>query len=177
MAKAGNAKGKYLHLSRCRASPHTISDSITNSNRLQQSIMISMLSSSIDEPTEVHCCKQDEATKVICALQKKADHQIIDGKLQEALQNLNNSLALQQKLHGKMDARVARTLNTMGEILSNMGEDYRYMAMSALEESLAIRQELEEPGSEDTAVTLKNLWLLLHESNISIRTLEKVDTA
>eukprot|EP01083_Nonionella_stella_P129714 393603_1 len=43
------------------AEPVLISDSITNSNRLQQSIMISMLSSSIDEPTEVHCCKQDEA--------------------------------------------------------------------------------------------------------------------
>jgi len=132
------------------------------------------MSISLDEP-EVHCCKQDEANEVIRGLQKKANHQIDDGKLQDALQNLNNSLALQQKLYGKKDARAARTLNMMGEILSNMGEDYRYMAMSALEESLAIRQEL-EPGSEDTAVTLKNLWLLLHQSNVSISSAEKEET-
>ncbi len=40
------------------------------------------------------------------------------------------------------------------------------MAMSALEESLVIWQEL-EPGIKERANTLKNLWLLFHESNVS----------
>jgi len=115
---------------------------------------------------EVHFCKKGEANEVIRALQKKAEAQIEEGRVQDALHNLNSALAMQQKLYGKRHARTASTLNKIGEILSNMGEDYRYMAMSALEESLAIRQEL-EPGSEETANTLKNLWLLFHDSNVS----------
>jgi hypothetical protein len=143
-----------------------ISDSISESKRLQKSIMVLTQDESMDE-NEVHYCKHDEANGVILTLQKKATKQIDEGKLHEALHNLNKSLALQQKLYGKKHASVAATLNTMGEVLSNMGENQRYMAMVALEESLAIRQDL-EPGSEETTVTLKNLWLLLHESNVGI---------
>lgn len=143
-----------------------LSDSISGSKRLQNSIFALTQTGSIDEH-EVLCCKQDEANDVINALQKRAAAKIDEGKLQGALQYLNKSLALQQKLYGKQHSKVASTLNTMGEVLSNMGEDHRYMAMSALEESLAIHQEL-EPGGEDTAITLKNLWLLFHESNVAI---------
>mmetsp|Transcript_18807 Transcript_18807/g.34671 ORF Transcript_18807/g.34671 Transcript_18807/m.34671 type:complete len:84 (-) Transcript_18807:59-310(-) len=75
----------------------------------------------------------------------------------------------------KKHVRTASTLSTIGQVLSNMGEDYRYMAMSALEGSLAIWQEL-EPGSEDTANTVKNLWLLFHESNITISSADKGET-
>ena len=113
---------------------------------------------------EVHCCKKGEADEVIRALQKKSETQMNDGRRQDALHTLNSALAMQQKLYGKKHPKTAFTLNRIGEILSGMGEDYRFMAMSALEESLAIRQEL-EPGSEETATTLKNLWLLFHESN------------
>lgn len=149
-----------------------ISDSISGSMRLQKSIMEVTSHDEDAAEHEVHCCKQGEAKEVIRALQKRAEAQIDDGRLCEALQNLNNSLALQQKLYGRRHARVASTLNTIGEVLSNMGEDYRYMAMSALEEALAVRQEM-EPGSEDTANTLKNLWLLFHESNIDILSVDK----
>lgn len=140
-----------------------ISDSITDSKGLQNSIRV--LTDGMDEH-EVHCCKKEEANQVIRALQKKAAMQIEEGKLHDALNNLNNALSLQQKLYGTHHSEVASTLNMMGEVLSGMGEDYRYMAMTAFEESLAIRQGL-EPGSEDTAVTLKNLWLLFHQSNIA----------
>lgn len=150
-----------------------ISDDISGSKHLQHSIMV--MTENMDEH-EVHCCKKDEADKVIRALQGKAAKQIDDGRLRDALHNLNESLALQQNLYGKKDSRVAATLNTMGEVLSKMGEDYRYMAMSALEESLAIRQEA-EPGSEDTVVTLMNLWTLLHESNVEMKSIEKVESA
>lgn len=143
-----------------------ISDSITDSKRLQSSILVLTQDESLDEQEKL-CCKQSEGDAVVRALQKKAGMQINEGRLKDALQNLNKSLALQQKIYGKKHSKVASTLNTMGEVLSNMGEDYRYMAMSALEEALAIRQET-EPGSEDTAVTLKNLWLLLHQSNVAI---------
>mmetsp|Transcript_1802 Transcript_1802/g.3871 ORF Transcript_1802/g.3871 Transcript_1802/m.3871 type:complete len:232 (-) Transcript_1802:94-789(-) len=146
-----------------------ISDSISDSKHLQNSIML--LTENMEEH-EVHCCKQDAANEVIHALQKKAAVQIDEGKLHDALHNLNNSLSLQQKLYGKNHPKVATTLNIMGEVLSNMGEDFRFMAMSALEESLAIRQEL-EPGSEDTADTLKNLWLLFHQSKVAISSVEK----
>lgn len=140
----------------------SISESILDSKRLQNSIMVLTEGKGGDEQHEVHCCKQSEADEVIHALQKKSETQIHEGKLQEALHCLNSALALERKLHGKKSAGAAVALNRMGEILSEMGEDYRYMAMSALEESLAIRQE-SEPGSEDTATTLKNLWLLFHE--------------
>lgn len=169
-----------------RIDPHDddepiISDSISDSKRLQNSIMILTLDeseSSRDENKdkhEVHCCKQHEANDVICALQKKARTQINEGRLNDALQNLNKSLALQQKLHGKKHPKVASTLNAIGEVLSNMGGSKRYMAMSALEEALAIRQE-KEPGSEDTAVTLKNLWLLLHDANVAISSADKEES-
>lgn len=153
-----------------------ISDSISDSKCLQRGIMGLALeeSDSLDEH-EVHCCKQDEANQVIQALQQKATIQIHEGRLSDALQNLNNSLSLQQKLHGKKHPKVADTLNKIGETLSNMGDDHRYMAMSALEEALAIRQEL-EPGSEDTAITLKNLWLLFHKSNVAISSTDKEET-
>mmetsp|Transcript_9303 Transcript_9303/g.14021 ORF Transcript_9303/g.14021 Transcript_9303/m.14021 type:complete len:232 (-) Transcript_9303:148-843(-) len=142
-----------------------ISDSISDSKHLQNSIML-LTEDESKEEHEVHCCKQGEADDVIRALQKKSEMQIDDGKLQDALHNLNSALALQQKLYGKTHPKTAFTLNRIGKILSDMGEDYRYMAMSALEESLAIRQEL-EPGSEDTATTVQNLWLLFHQANIS----------
>lgn len=120
----------------------------------------------------VRCCKLKEANKVISSLQSRATTQIDAGNLSKALQYLNRSLALQQKLHGKTHPEVASTLNKIGELLSNMkgtnGEDYRYMALSALEESLAIRQSLNESGSEETAVTLKNMWCLLHDTNVAI---------
>jgi hypothetical protein len=149
-----------------------ISDSISDSKRLQKCIIGLPLEEDVAKPVvvekkEVRCCKKEEADQVICALQKRAKKQINEGRLDSALQNLNNSLSLQQKLYGKTHPKVAETLNTMGTVLSNMGEDYRYMAMSALEESLAIWQET-EPGSERTADTLKNLWLLFHKSNVAI---------
>mmetsp|Transcript_29216 Transcript_29216/g.61653 ORF Transcript_29216/g.61653 Transcript_29216/m.61653 type:complete len:240 (+) Transcript_29216:203-922(+) len=148
--------------------PIIISDSISSSKRLQNSIMLMAQHECRDEnENKVRCCKQEEAHEVIRSLQKKAEIQIDEGKLHGALLNLSRKLALQQKLYGKKNPEVALTLNAIGQILSNLGEDSRYMAMSALEESLAIRQDL-EPGSEDTATTLKNLWLLLHESNIAI---------
>ena len=153
--------------------PIILSDSISGSNRLQNSIMVLTHDESRDEH-EVHCCKQDEANEVIRSLQKKAETQIDEGKLHDALLHLNSALSIQQKLYGKKHA-TASTLNTIGQVLSNMGEDYRYMAMSALEESLAIRQEL-EPGSENTANTLNNLWLLFHESNIAISSADKGET-
>ena len=117
---------------------------------------------------EVHCCKRDEADDVIQKLQEKARTQIDEGRLHDALQNLNKSLAMEQKLYGKKHPKVAATLNTMGEVLSNCGADCRYTALAALEESLEIRQNQLPPGSEDTAATVKNLWLLLHESNVAI---------
>merc|ERR1712216_519894 len=91
-----------------------------DSKHLQNSIML-LTESNMDDHHEVHCCKQDEANAVIDALQKKAAAQIDEGKLHEALHSLNNSLTLQQKLHGKKHPAVATTLNMMGEVLSNMG--------------------------------------------------------
>jgi len=149
--------------------PPFISDSLSGSQHLQSSIM--MLTESMDEH-EVHCCKKDEASDVIKLMEKKAKTKIDEGNLNDALTILNNSLALQQKLYGKKSPQVAQTLNTMGEVLSNLGDEYMYMAMSTLEESLAIRMEL-EPGSEDTALTLKNLWMLFHKSNVAISSDDK----
>mmetsp|Transcript_18807 Transcript_18807/g.34670 ORF Transcript_18807/g.34670 Transcript_18807/m.34670 type:complete len:186 (-) Transcript_18807:207-764(-) len=80
--------------------PIMLSDSISDSKRLQNSIMVLTQDESRDEH-EVHCCKQDEANEVILSLQKKAETQINEGKLQAALLNLNSALALQQKLYGK----------------------------------------------------------------------------
>lgn len=150
-----------------------ISDSISDSRHLQHSIMV--VTENKGEHV-VHCCKKNEAENVIRTLQWKATKEINEGRLQTALHNLNESLALQQKLYGERDLKVASTLNRMGEVLSKMGEDYRYMAMSAFEESLAIRQEA-EPGSEETAATLMNLWLLLHESNSELKTVKKVESS
>ncbi|KAL9187342.1 hypothetical protein ACHAXT_001445 [Thalassiosira profunda] len=151
-----------------------ISDSISGSKRLQKSIAVLANEESEDE-VEVHCCKQAEAEKVIRSLLDRANAQIDESNLAGALQHLNSALAMQQKLHGKKDRAVASTLNRIGEVLSNMGEDSRYMAMSAFEESLAIRQESEDlaasgrsAAAEDTKVVMKNLWLLLHESNVGI---------
>jgi hypothetical protein len=69
---------------------------------------------------------------------------------------------LQQKVYGKEHSKVGDTLNLIGEVLSNMGEDNRYMAMNSFEEALDIRMNI-DPGSEDVATTVKNLWLLLHD--------------
>lgn len=150
-----------------------ISDSISDSKHLQNSIMV--MTEDMNEH-EVHCCKQDAATHVIHTLQKKAEWQIDQGNVQDALHNLNNSLSLQQKLYGKKHPKVAITLNRMGEVLANMGADYNFMAMSAFEDSLAIHQE-SEPGSEDTAVVLNNLYLLFHQMNeVSISSANKVET-
>ena len=161
----------------CDSDDPIISDSISDSKRLQKCIIGLPLedvetAKHVVVEKEVRCCKKEEADQVIYALQKRAQKQINEGRLDSALQNLNNSLSLQQKLYGKTHPKVAGTLNIMGTVLSNMGEDYRYMAMSALEESLAIWQET-EPGSERTADTLKNLWLLLHESNVAISSVGK----
>ena len=144
-----------------------ISDSISDSKRLNGAIMQLTQESSIDPDSHdvVHCYKLDEATSVISTLQTKADKQINNGQLSDALSNLNKSLTLQQKLYGKRHLHVASTLNKIGEVLSNMGTDNQYMAMNALEESLDIRCEQLEPGSEEIATTLRNLWLLLHDSN------------
>ena len=144
-----------------------ISDSISDSKRLNSAIMQLTQESSIDPDSHdvVHCYKLDEATSVISTLQTKADKQINNGQLSDALSNLNKSLTLQQKLYGKRHLHVASTLNKIGEVLSNMGTDNQYMAMNALEESLDIRCEQLDPGSEEICSTLKNLWLLLHDSN------------
>jgi len=115
-----------------------------------------------DSMDEQVCCKQKEAKAVIAKLQKRADKHIQEGHLTEALYILNKSLALQQKVYGKEHAKVGDTLNLIGEVLSNMGEDNRYMAMNSFEEALDIRMNI-DPGSEDVATTVKNLWLLLHD--------------
>ena len=141
-----------------------ISDSISDHHGgLQSSIMQLTLEDSMDEQDDEQiCCKQKEAKAVIAKLQKRADKHIQEGHLNDALSLLNKSLALQQKVYGKDHAKVGDTLNLIGEVLSNMGEDNRYMAMNSFEEALDIRMNI-DPGSEDVATTVKNLWLLLHD--------------
>jgi len=142
-----------------------ITDAISESKHLQHSIIT--MTESMNEEHEEVCIKHEEADEVLESLQKKASAQIKDGKLHAALHNLNISLAMQQKIYGQQHPKVAGTLNTMGEVLSNMGEEHRYMAMSSFEQSLAILQEF-EPGSKETATTLKNLWMLLHQTHVEI---------
>jgi len=132
---------------------------------------------SLDEQQEVHCCKQREAEGVILTLQKRAEGQIKEGRLSDAAVNLNKVLSMQQKLYGRKHAKVAATLNTIGEVLSNMGEDYRYMSMSSLQRSLEMQQEIEPAGSEDTVNTVNNLWMLLNDENVRISISSEEGTA
>lgn len=136
-----------------------ISDSISDHHGGLQSSIMQLSSGRQDEQV---CCKQKEAKAVIAKLQKRADKHIQEGHLTDALSILNKSLALQQKVYGKKHSKVGDTLNLIGEVLSNMGEDNRYMAMNSFEEALDIRMNI-DPGSEDVATTVKNLWLLLHD--------------
>ena len=143
-----------------------ISDSVSGSKRFQRSII------SLDEKDEKETvyCQRKEAAIVVERLKSRAQR-IIDqgeGRRTEALQLLNKALTIQQKLYGKNHLDVADTLNSIGCLLSIMGDEYTYMAMDTLEGVMLIRQSLEGEGSEGTALAVDNLWRLFHNRNDSL---------
>lgn len=84
------------------------------------------------------------------------------GRHRHALKHFNECLVLQRENLGDDDTpEAARTLNAIGVVLSEIGEDFA--ALTALEEALYIRQTVQGPGHEDAAETLSNLTHLLRK--------------
>lgn len=84
------------------------------------------------------------------------------GRHRHALKHLNECMVLQRENLGDDDTpEAARTLNAIGVVLSEIGEDFA--ALTALEEALYIRQTVQGPGHEDGAETLSNLTHLLRK--------------
>ena len=171
---ASSRRNVLTHLWRRRSSVF-IDDTLSDSDRLQKGITASLkgslkskksmgtLQDNVDP--EVYCCKKKEGLSVIQKMKKTSIMHIQQGNNHEALKNLNQTLSFQEKLLGENHPDVATTLNLMGVVMGGMGDDYRYMAMTSLEESLRIRQEHFGPGSKETARSAKSLWVLLHKSN------------
>ncbi len=142
------------------SSVRIVDDSLSSSKIFQRSIKADF------DDSEVFYCKENEAATVISALKKISIRHICKKEYPQALRSLNHALSFQQKTLGANHPDVATTYHLMGVVMSNIGENYSYMAMTAFEESIRIRQENFGPGSEEAASTLKSLWVLLHkESN------------
>jgi hypothetical protein len=152
-----------------------VDDSIAlgDSKRLQLSIIAEQQRA---EDREIYCCSSDEGDYVISKMKKTATFHLSEGHLKEALYTLTKCLALQQKLHGKESVEVAETFNMMGTIMANIGTEYHYRAMTAFEQALEIYQQQLGFGSEESAVCLKNLYLLLHQQRIHIKSDEEDKT-
>ena len=150
-----------------------VDDSIAigDSKRLQLSIIAEQQSA--EDREIVYCCSSDEGNCVTHKMKKTAAFHLSEGHLKEALHTLNKCLALQQKLHGKESVEVADTFNTMGTIMANMGTDYHYRAMTAFEQALNIYQQELGFGSEESAACVKNLYLLLHQHRVEIKSEDK----
>ncbi len=153
-----------------------VDDSIvrSDSKRLQLSIIAEQQSA--EDREIVYCCSSDEGDSVIRKMRKTAAFHLSEGHLKEALHTLNKCLALQQKLHGKESVEVADTFNMMGTIMANMGTEYHYRAMTAFEQALNIFQQELGFGSEESAACVKNLYLLLHQYRVDIKSDEEDKT-
>ena len=107
--------------------------------------------------------KLDEAQKKLAEadrLYKKGTLEAERGRHRHALKYYNECLVLQRDSLGDDDTpEAARTLNAIGVVLIEIGEDFA--ALTALEEALYIRQTILGPGHEDAAETLSNLTHLL----------------
>ena len=107
--------------------------------------------------------KLDEAQKKLAEadrLYKKGTLEAERGRHRHALKCYNECLVLQRDTLGDDDTpEAARTLNAIGVVLIEIGEDFA--ALTALEEALYIRQTILGPGHEDAAETLSNLTHLL----------------
>jgi len=146
---------------------------IADSKRLQLSIIADQGSAATD--LEIYCCSTDEGDCVVSKMKKTAASHLSEGNLKDALHTLNKCLALQQKLNGKESVEVADTFNMMGTIMANMGAEYNYRAMTAFEQALKIYQQQIGFGSEESAACLKNLYLLLHQQRVDIKSSEDED--
>lgn len=106
--------------------------------------------------------------KVIRKMKKTAEFHLSEGNLKTAVHTLTKCLELQQKLIGKESTAAADTLLKMGSIMANMGANYQYRAMTALEEALKIYQQEYGTSSKESAECLKNIYLLVHKHRVDI---------
>jgi len=94
-----------------------------------------------------------------------AEGKFKDGRLGDALNLYNETLRLQREQFGRNDPQVARTLNDIAVTLSNMGEAYEVSALQTFREALLIQRRILPIGDKDTAVTAKNMSILIDELN------------
>lgn len=86
------------------------------------------------------------------------------GDFHGAVQAWNETLTLQRNRLGNRHPTVGTTLNLIGVALAQMDESMSYMALTAFEESLSIKQDNPGPGYEETADAVHNMWILFHNA-------------
>ncbi|KAL3810954.1 hypothetical protein ACHAXA_005370 [Cyclostephanos tholiformis] len=88
------------------------------------------------------------------------------GKYLQAVALFNLALIRQREVLGEDHIDCATTLNEIGVCWMMLSE--RYLALSAYEEALYIRQKQLGDGAMEVAETTSNIWMILHEERCEI---------
>lgn len=90
-----------------------------------------------------------------------AEEKASEGKWEESLLFYNETLRQQRERYGYMHPKVARTLNDVGVVMTNLGPEYRVTALSAFRDALLMQRRLLPKGDRETAITAKNMTMLM----------------
>lgn len=101
---------------------------------------------------------------ILNALIERGQAKSLDGDCLDAATAFNDALTIQRIFfdHSDCHANTGSILNEIGIVLSQLGDDFRTLALNSFDKAIEIHQNSLGPGDKKTADSVHNLWVLLH---------------